>query len=65
MENKKDLIYLVLTFIMFGVAVVFLVLSIVTKNVNSLYLIIALSATIIGNVINLIRNIRTKKMNRN
>ena len=65
MENKKDLIYLVLTFSMFGVAVVFLVLSIITKNVNSLYLIIALSATIIGIVINLIRNIRTKKMNRN
>ena len=65
MEKKTDLIYIITIFVLFGIAVTFLVLSIVSKDVNNLYLIIALSATIIGNVINLIKNIRTKKLNRN
>ena len=65
MEKKTDLIYIITIFVLFGVAVTFLVLSIVSKDVNNLYLCIALSATIIGNVLNLIKNIRTKKLNRN
>ena len=61
MDKKKDLIYIIVILILFIVAVTFLVLSIVTKSLNNTYLCIALSATIVGNVINFIRYIKNRK----
>ena len=61
MKKEVQLIDLIIC-ILFGLATIFLIVCLVTKLNNRIYLILALSFTIIGNVFNIIKFKLNKRM---
>lgn len=56
MKKEVKIIFNLVIGIMFLVAIVFLAISIYTKLENNMYLVIALSCSLIGNLLNLIKH---------